>query len=162
MGVTPTVTPTVSLPISLFVTRAQLDCNDSDLSDDFAPADGADGGTTRALCVAAHHPGRDRYLQGALLEANIRAWAVVGAVLVSPLAERVRAAKGLSQELAVEALSTAHAARAQWEFAATSPDQAPSRVLTAVIASLVRRGYAPALWNGPHASLVQRCAHSLL
>ena len=133
---------------------------------------------TAALCICAHHPGRDRYLGGVLLEQarssssssggggssrllavvllpllyyyhtyyhllpllplqflpleqNICAWAVAGAVLSSPLAVRVRQARGAldPSTTANEALATALAARSAWELAVTKGGQArPSMV----------------------------------
>eukprot|EP00964_Phaeocystis_antarctica_P138812 scaffold103465_cov63-Phaeocystis_antarctica.AAC.5 len=138
---------------------------------------------TAALCICAHHPGRDRYLGGVLLEqarssssssgggssrllaVNICAWAVAGAVLSSPLAVRVRQARGALDRstTANEALATALAARSAWELAVTKggqarPSMAPARVLARVLATLVARGYGPVLQHGPHAAAVTLAA----
>ena len=69
-------------------------------------------------------------LQFLPLEQNICAWAVAGAVLSSPLAVRVRQARGaLDPSTANEALATALAARGAWELAVTKGGQArPSMV----------------------------------
>ena len=65
-----------------------------------------------------------------LLEQNIRAWAVAGAVLSSPLGPRVQQARGaLYASTADEALATTFAARDAWERADAEGDQARSSTL---------------------------------
>ena len=82
-----------------------------------------------------HHPHHHYFTTAATttipsLEQNICAWAVAGAVLSSPLAVRVRQARGaLDPSTANEALATALAARGAWELAVTKGGQArPSMV----------------------------------
>jgi hypothetical protein len=111
----------------------------------------ADGlGSVRALCIAAHHPGRDRYLAGQLLEENLRSWMVAGSVLMQ-MEGPVRDQGGgrLSVSLGEAALQAATEARACWD----SNVKRSTRLVSAVIRSLSIAGYGPVLAQGPHAAL---------
>jgi hypothetical protein len=106
-------------------------------------------GSVRALCIAAHHPGRDRYLAGQLLEENIRSWFVAGCVLLR-MEKPVRDQGGgrLSASLAEATLQAATEARASWDCSLAT------RLVSAVIRALSIAGYGPVLAQGPHAAIV--------
>jgi hypothetical protein len=105
------------------------------------------GAPVQALCITAHHPGRDRYVHGALLAENVRAWAVAGSVLRA-MEHRVREAGALTPALADDALQVAMQARTAWDQAATGGH--PRRIVDRVVTILSERGYASVFSGGPH------------